>query len=82
MWPWGGAPDSFLLHNDLAFLPAEHNGELGFTVLVGGFFSAQRNELAVPLGLWLRAEQLADFTLTVLHTTSAQATASSATKAG
>ena len=63
----GGAPDSFLLHNDLAFLPAEHNGELGFTVLVGGFFSAQRNELAVPLGLWLRAEQLADFTLMVLH---------------
>ena len=63
----GGAPDSFLLHNDLAFLPAEHNGELGFTVLVGGFFSAQRNELALPLGLWLRPEQLADFTLTVLH---------------
>ncbi|MDA0718292.1 MAG: ferredoxin--nitrite reductase, partial [Cyanobacteria bacterium] len=63
----GGAPDSFLLHNDLAFLPAEHNGELGFTVLVGGFFSAQRNELAIPLGLWLRAEQLADFTLTVLR---------------
>ena len=63
----GGAPDSFLLHNDLAFLPAQHNGELGFTVLVGGFFSAQRNELAVPLGLWLRAEQLADFTLAVLH---------------
>jgi ferredoxin-nitrite reductase len=63
----GGAPDSFLLHNSLAFLPAQHNGELGFTVLVGGFFSAQRNELAVPLGLWLRAEQLADFTLAVLH---------------
>ncbi|MEY4430455.1 MAG: hypothetical protein RLZZ533_391 [Cyanobacteriota bacterium] len=36
----GGAPDSFLLHNDLAFLPAEHNGQLGFTVMVGGFFSA------------------------------------------
>ena len=62
----GGAPDSFLLHNDLAFLPAVHNGELGFTVLVGGFFSAQRNELAIPLGLWLRAEQLADFTLALL----------------
>lgn len=62
----GGAPDSFLLHNDLAFLPAVHNGELGFTVLVGGFFSAQRNELAIPLGLWLRADQLADFTLALL----------------
>ena len=63
----GGAPDSFLLHNDLAFLPAHHNGELGFTVMVGGFFSAQRNELAIPLGLWLRADQLPGFTLAVLR---------------
>ncbi len=63
----GGAPDSFLLHNDLAFLPALHNGVLGFTVMVGGFFSAQRNELAIPLGLWLQADQLADFTLAVLR---------------
>ena len=63
----GGAPDSFLLHNDLAFLPALHNGVLGFTVMVGGFFSAQRNELAVPLGMWLQAEQLPDFTLAVLR---------------
>lgn len=63
----GGAPDSFLLHNDLAFLPAFHNGVLGFTVMVGGFFSAQRNELAIPLGLWLPGDQLADFTLAVLR---------------
>ena len=63
----GGAPDSFLLHNDLAFLPAFCNGELGFTVMVGGFFSAQRNELAIPLGLWLRAEQLPLFSLAVLR---------------
>jgi ferredoxin-nitrite reductase len=63
----GGAPDSFLLHNDLAFLPAHHNGELGFTVMVGGFFSAQRNELAIPLGLWLPADQLSGFTLAVLR---------------
>jgi ferredoxin-nitrite reductase len=63
----GGAPDSFLLHNDLAFLPAHHNGELGFTVMVGGFFSAQRNELAIPLGLWLPAAQLPGFTLAVLR---------------
>jgi ferredoxin-nitrite reductase len=57
----GGAPDSFLLHNDLAFLPARLDGVLGFTVMVGGFFSAQRNELAIPLGLWLRPEQLPGF---------------------
>jgi ferredoxin-nitrite reductase len=63
----GGAPDSFLLHNDLAFLPARRDGELGFTVMVGGFFSAQRNELAIPLGLWLRPDQLSDFTLAVLR---------------
>ena len=66
----GGAPDSFLLHNDLAFLPAPHpqdpTAPLGFTVMVGGFFSAQRNELAIPLGLWLRADQLPEFTLAVL----------------
>jgi ferredoxin-nitrite reductase len=63
----GGAADSFLLHNDLAFLPADREGEQGFTVMVGGFFSAQRNELAVPLGLWLRGEQLPEFTLAVLR---------------
>ncbi|NQV10399.1 MAG: ferredoxin--nitrite reductase [Cyanobacteria bacterium] len=63
----GGAPDSFLLHNDLAFLPAHHDGRLGFTVMVGGFFSAQRNELAIPLGLWLEADQLPDFALAVLR---------------
>ncbi len=67
----GGAPDSFLLHNDLAFLPAPHpldpQAPLGFTVMVGGFFSAQRNELAIPLGVWLRGDQLADFTLAVLQ---------------
>ena len=63
----GGAPDSFLLHNDLAFLPARHGGEVGFTVMVGGFFSAQRNELALPLGLWLRPDQLAGFSLAVLR---------------
>ncbi|MEY3462422.1 MAG: Ferredoxin--nitrite reductase [Cyanobacteriota bacterium] len=63
----GGAPDSFLLHNDLAFLPALHQGALGFTVMVGGFFSAQRNALAIPLSLWLPAEQLPGFTLAVLR---------------
>jgi ferredoxin-nitrite reductase len=41
-------------------------GNLGFTVMVGGFFSAQRNELAIPLGIWLRPDQLAGFTLALL----------------
>lgn len=63
----GGAPDSFLLHNDLAFLPALHGEDLGFTVMVGGFFSGQRNALAIPLGLWLPASALTGFTLAVLR---------------
>ncbi|MEB3194238.1 MAG: ferredoxin--nitrite reductase [Cyanobacteriota bacterium] len=63
----GGAPDSFLLHNDLAFLPAFRGEELGFTVMVGGFFSGQRNELAIPLGLWLPGSALPGFTLAVLR---------------
>jgi ferredoxin-nitrite reductase len=62
----GGAPDSFLLHNDLAFLPALSEGELGFSVMVGGFFSGQRNALAIPLGVWLPAQALPAFTLAVL----------------
>jgi ferredoxin-nitrite reductase len=63
----GGAPDSFLLHNDLAFLPARRGDELGFSVMVGGFFSGQRNELAVPLGVWLPADLLADFSLALMR---------------
>ncbi|MEB3318436.1 MAG: ferredoxin--nitrite reductase [Cyanobacteriota bacterium] len=62
----GGAPDSFLLHNDLAFLPSNHGEDPGFTVMVGGFFSGQRNELAIPLGLWLPASALPGFTLAVV----------------
>jgi ferredoxin-nitrite reductase len=62
----GGAPDSFLLHNDLAFLPSFHGEDPGFTVMVGGFFSGQRNELAIPLGLWLPASALPGFTLAVV----------------
>jgi ferredoxin-nitrite reductase len=63
----GGAPDSFLLHNDLAFLPSYHEGRLGFTVMVGGFFSGQRNELAIPMGLWLPPEGLPAFTLALVR---------------
>jgi ferredoxin-nitrite reductase len=63
----GGAPDSFLLHNDLAFLPALHGGELGFTVMVGGFFSGQRNALAIPLGLWLPPSAVPGFTLALVR---------------
>jgi len=43
--------------NDIAFVPAfkENAGvsELGFNVVVGGFFSAKRCEAAVPLDAWV-----------------------------
>jgi ferredoxin-nitrite reductase len=39
--------------NDVAFVPAYREGELGFNVLVGGFFSAKRCEAAIPLNVWV-----------------------------
>ena len=39
--------------NDVAFIPAYRDGELGFNVLVGGFFSAKRCEAAIPLEAWV-----------------------------
>jgi ferredoxin-nitrite reductase len=39
--------------NDIAFVPAYREGELGFNVLVGGFFSAKRCEAAIPLDAWV-----------------------------
>ncbi|MEL6136952.1 MAG: ferredoxin--nitrite reductase [Cyanobacteria bacterium J06628_6] len=39
--------------NDIAFVPAYKDGELGFNVLVGGFFSSTRCEAAVPLDAWV-----------------------------
>ena len=41
--------------NDIAFVPAYNDGELGFNVLVGGFFSASRVAAAVPFGVWVPA---------------------------
>ncbi|MGJ3246037.1 MAG: ferredoxin--nitrite reductase [Elainellaceae cyanobacterium] len=39
--------------NDIAFVPAYREGELGFNVLVGGFFSAKRCAAAIPLNAWV-----------------------------
>lgn len=39
--------------NDLAFIPAYKDGQFGFNVLVGGFFSAKRCEAAIPLNAWV-----------------------------
>ncbi|HAC64906.1 MAG TPA: ferredoxin--nitrite reductase, partial [Cyanothece sp. UBA12306] len=43
--------------NDIAFVPAYKEGELGFNVLVGGFFSAKRCEAAIELDAWVRPNQ-------------------------
>jgi ferredoxin-nitrite reductase len=46
--------------NDIAFIPAFKDGdessELGFNVIVGGFFSARRCESAIPLNAWVPAD--------------------------
>lgn len=46
--------------NDIAFVPAFKDGdesqELGFNVLVGGFFSARRCDSAIPLNAWVPAD--------------------------
>ena len=44
--------------NDLAFVPAFCDGEFGFNVLVGGFFSATRTEAAIPLNAWILPEDV------------------------
>ncbi|MEL6383113.1 MAG: ferredoxin--nitrite reductase, partial [Cyanobacteria bacterium J06626_18] len=41
--------------NDIAFVPAYREEQLGFNVLVGGFFSARRCEAAVPLDAWVQS---------------------------
>jgi ferredoxin-nitrite reductase len=53
--------------NDIAFVPAYKNGELGFNVVVGGFFSATRCEAAIPLDAWVRAnDDVVDLCLAIL----------------
>jgi ferredoxin-nitrite reductase len=39
--------------NDIAFVPALKDDQLGFNVLVGGFFSAKRCEAALPMNVWI-----------------------------
>jgi ferredoxin-nitrite reductase len=43
--------------NDIAFVPAYNQGQLGFNVLVGGFFSATRAEAAIPLDAWVEPNE-------------------------
>lgn len=54
--------------NDIAFIPAYKEGELGFNVLVGGFFSAKRCEAAIPLNVWVSAnDDVVDLSRAILE---------------
>ncbi len=44
--------------NDLAFIPAYKEGQFGFNILVGGFFSAKRSDAAIGLNAWVPPEDV------------------------
>lgn len=52
--------------NDIAFVPAYKDGNLGFNVLVGGFFSAKRCAAAVPLNAWVNESDVVDLCEAIL----------------
>jgi ferredoxin-nitrite reductase len=52
--------------NDIAFVPAYKDGNLGFNVLVGGFFSAKRCEAAIPLNAWVDPSDVVDLCTAIL----------------
>ncbi|CAH8361885.1 unnamed protein product [Eruca vesicaria subsp. sativa] len=53
--------------NDLAYMPANKDGRLGFNLLVGGFFSAKRCEEAIPLDAWVPADDVVPLCKAVLE---------------
>ncbi|XP_020594591.1 ferredoxin--nitrite reductase, chloroplastic-like, partial [Phalaenopsis equestris] len=53
--------------NDLAYIPAEKNGSVGFNLLVGGFFSPKRCAEAVPLDAWIPADDVVPLCKAVLE---------------
>jgi ferredoxin-nitrite reductase len=44
--------------NDIAFVPAYKDEQLGFNVVVGGFFSPKRCEAAIPLNAWVSPSEV------------------------
>ena len=61
-----GSKDNFLLHNDLVFHPVIHNGELGFSVWVGGILSSVLNDYAIPLNVWIKEDQICEVTQSII----------------
>lgn len=54
--------------NDLAYWPAEKNGQFGFNLLVGGYFSATKCEEAIELDAWVSEEEAVEACDAVLTT--------------
>jgi ferredoxin-nitrite reductase len=54
--------------NDLAFIPAEKDGKLGFNLIVGGFISSQRAAESVSLDAWVPENEVVAATHAVLTT--------------
>ncbi|WP_017304788.1 ferredoxin--nitrite reductase [Spirulina subsalsa] len=53
--------------NDVAFIPAYREGQLGFNVLLGGYLSAQRCAEAIPMGVWVPAnDEVIDLSCAIL----------------
>lgn len=52
--------------NDLAFMPANKNGVMGFNVLVGGFFSATRCAEAISMDAWVPVDGVVAMTHAIL----------------
>jgi ferredoxin-nitrite reductase len=44
--------------NDIAFVPAYKDEQIGFNVVVGGFFSPKRCEAAIPLNAWVSPSEV------------------------
>ena len=63
---FAGAYDNFLLHNDLVFHPVFNNGELGFSIWVGGILSSVLNDYAIPLNAWIKEDEICKLTQIIL----------------
>ncbi|XP_073028782.1 ferredoxin--nitrite reductase, chloroplastic-like [Primulina eburnea] len=54
--------------NDLAYMPATKNGQFGFNILVGGFFSPKRCAEAIPLDAWVPGDDILPICKAILET--------------
>ncbi|KAI0566113.1 Nitrite and sulphite reductase 4Fe-4S [Gracilaria domingensis] len=54
--------------NDIGLVPIPHDqtGEIGFNVVIGGFFSIKRNAEAIPMDVWVPQDDVVRFCENVL----------------